>query len=164
MLAMARGLFGCAAVVCLLFAIVAAGSFAATPEREEYKAQVEPICKANTKANEQILGGVRKQVKEGKLKPAGAQFAKAAKALKKTRGQLLAVPQPAADKARLAKWLSYVKEEVSLFETMASKLKAEDKPGANQTVSKLLRTANKANLEVLPFEFKYCRFEPSRFT
>lgn len=162
---MSRGGFlGNVAVACLALALVAAGAVAATPEREEYKAQVEPICKVNTKANEQILGGVRKQVKEGKLKAAGAQFAKAATALKKTRNQLLAVPQPAADKARLTKWLGYVKEQIGLFEQMARKLKAEDKPGANRIVSKLLRTANKANAEVLAFEFTYCRFEPSRFT
>jgi hypothetical protein len=34
-------------------------AFAAEVSRPEYKAAVEPICKANTKANERILKGVR---------------------------------------------------------------------------------------------------------
>ncbi|MBK5220026.1 MAG: hypothetical protein JJE35_09620 [Thermoleophilia bacterium] len=157
--------FLAAVIAGLVFVIAVTGALAATPPtREEYKAMVEPICKANTKANERILGGVRKQVKEGKLKAAGAQFAKAATALKKARRELLAVPQPSADKTRLDNWFGYVKTEAELFDQTARKLKQEDKPGANQMLSKLIRTANRANIEVLPFEFTYCRLEPSRFT
>lgn len=154
-----------AAFAALVLAFVVSGAVAAeAPTRDEYKAAVEPICKANTKANERILGGVRKQIKEGQLKAAGAQFAKAAKALKKTRRELLAVPQPPADSARLGKWLGYVKTEAEQFELTARKLKQEDKRGVSQLVTKLRQTANRANAEVLSFEFDYCRFEPSRFT
>jgi hypothetical protein len=154
-----------AAVAVLVCAIVAAAAVAAdNPTRDEYEATVEPICKANGKANERILDGVRKLVREGKLKPAGGKFAKAATALRQTRRELLAVPQPSADKARLARWLGYVKTEAEMFDRAATKLKQEDKRGASQMVTKLLQTANRANSEVLSFEFKYCRFEPSRYT
>jgi hypothetical protein len=132
--------------------------------RLEYKEAVEPICKANTEANEKILKGVRVEVREGKLKPAAVQFSRAGAALKKTSRQLGAVPQPAADQARLAKWLGYVKTEAELFQSTAKKLQAGNKNGALAMVIRLEHNANQANNQVLPFSFHYCRFEPSKFT
>jgi hypothetical protein len=133
-------------------------------ERDAYKAEVEPICKTNTQANEKILKGVRQQVKAGKLDAAGAKFSKAATALKKAYGELKAVPQPASDAARLNKWLSYVKEEATLFESGAKALKAGNKGKAQSIVVKLTHTANLANNQVLSFGFRYCKLEPSKFT
>jgi len=133
-------------------------------ERVAYKAQVEPICKRNREANERVLKGVRKNISTGKLKLAASQFAKAAAALKKARTQLAAVPKPAGDEARLTKWLGYIKTEIELFEKASKKLKAGDKRGAQRMSIYLTSTANKANNTVLPYEFKYCRAEPSQFT
>lgn len=152
------------AVVMALTALAAPFAQAAEITRDEYKEQVEPICKANVQANEKILKGVRAKVKAGKLKAAGTQFSQAANALHKAVVQLKAVPQPTADEARLAKWLKYVQEEEGLFRKTASKLKAGDKNGAQAMVIRLTHNANQANNQVLPFEFKYCRFEPSKFT
>jgi hypothetical protein len=139
-------------------------AFAAEITRDEYKTQVEPICQKNSKANERILKGVRKMVKDGKLKPAATKFEKAGKALTGTYNQLKAVPQPTADEAKLAKWLSYVKEEASLFGKVAKKLRAGQKGAAQSLVNKLTSNANKANSLVLAFSFRYCKFEPSKFT
>jgi hypothetical protein len=132
--------------------------------RESYKEAVEPICKTNTQANERILSGVRKDVKQGKLKLAGTKFSKAATALHKTLLQLKAVPQPTADQTKLAKWLSDVGLEVTLFQKTAKYLKAGNKSAAQSTVIKLTHNATQANNLVLGFEFHYCRFEPSKFT
>ncbi len=152
-------------VVLIAFAMVGSSVAAAEgPTRDEYRDAVEPICKVNTKANERILSGVRKQVQENKLKAAGAKFAQASTALKKARRELVGVPQPSADLQRLKKWLDYVKTEADLFGQTAKKLKAEDRRGANQMVIKLTQTANRANAQVLPFDFVYCRLEPARFT
>jgi len=155
----------------LLFAVVLAMTMLALPvaqaeevTRESYKEAVEPICKANTQANERILKGVRGKVKAGKLKAAAGQFSRAATALRKTHGELKAVPQPTADQTKLAKWLKYVEEEAGLFQKTAKKLNAGDKNGALGMVIKLERNANLANNQVLGFEFRYCRFEPSKFT
>jgi len=137
---------------------------AAEVTRESYKEDVEPICKTNTEANEKILKGVRQKVKQGKLKAAGKQFTQAGNALHKAIVQLKAVPQPTADVARLAKWLKYVGEEEKLFLKGGKQLKEGNKTGAQATVIKLNHNANQANNQVLPFEFKYCRFEPSKFT
>jgi hypothetical protein len=49
--------------------------------RTEYREAAEPICKVDTEANERILAGVRAEVRQGKLGPAAAKFARAASAL-----------------------------------------------------------------------------------
>jgi hypothetical protein len=149
-----------AAVAALVLAVP---SFAAETERDEYVKQVEPICKANTEANQKILAGVRSKVKSGKLKAASRQFAGAARALKRTWRELSAVEKPAADATKLTKWLRSVKTEAQLFEEVAAKLAKGQKGAAQKMVVRLVNNANRANNEVLEFEFHYCRFQPSKF-
>jgi hypothetical protein len=157
--------FGALSAVVLALTLLAVPLAQATEaERESYKEEVEPICKANTKANERILKGVRAKVRAGKLKAAARQFSRAAAALRKTHAELKAVPQPPADRARLTKWLQYVEIEATLFQKTAAKLKAGNKSAAQAMVIRLTQNANKANNQVLVFEFRYCRFEPSKFT
>lgn len=148
----------------VLAMVLAVTAFAAEVSRDEYKEAAEPICKASAKANERILAGVRKEVKQGKLKTAAAKFAKASKEQSQTLKQLEALPQPTADEARLGKWLDYLKIEAELFEQAGRKLKAGDKAGAEHVFAKLTPNANKANNQVLPFEFRYCRLEPQKFS
>jgi hypothetical protein len=146
----------------LLFAVAAPMAMAVT--RDEYKAQVEPICKTNSDANDRILKPVRREVKQNKLKTAGARFIKASNALKKTHTQLVAVEQPAEDAAKLTKWLGYVKTEADLFKSAGKALKAGNKSKAQKFVNKLTKNANQANSTVLAFNFHYCKFEPSKYT
>lgn len=148
------------AVVALLGTVP---SLAAEATPESYKEAVEPICKANTEANEKILKGVRAKVKAGKLDAAARQFAGAARALKRTRAQLLQVQQPPADAARLTKWLGYVKTEVQLFEAVSRKLANDEATAAQKMVVRLISNARQANNQVLDFEFRYCKFQPSKF-
>jgi hypothetical protein len=162
--AVGKKILGAMSAVVLALTTLAAPVAQAEVTPESYKEAVEPICKSNTEANERILKGVRGEVKAGKLKVAAGQFARAATALKKTHGELKAVPQPPADQAKLTKWLGYVETEATLFQKMATKLRAGDKNGAQAMVLRLTRNANKANNLVLGFEFRYCRFEPSKFT
>lgn len=149
-----------AAAVVLLGAVP---TMAAEATRESYVQAVEPICKANTEANEKILKGVRAKVKAGKLDAASKQFAAAARALKRTRAQLLQVQQPPADAARLTRWLGYVKTETELFEAVARKLATGQEAAAQRMVVRLISNARQANNQVLAFEFRYCRFQPSKF-
>lgn len=152
-----------AMVLALLFAAVPALAAQIDDEREIYKKAVEPICQKNTEANEKILAGVREKVKAGKLDAAAKQFRAAARALKRTRTQLLQVPKPPADATRLTKWLGYVKTEVELFESVARKLSNDEKTAAQKMVVRLISTARQANNQVLVYEFRYCRFQPSKF-
>src|SRR6478735_3706357 len=103
------------AVVAAILVFAVPMALGAELSRDEYVAKVEPICEANSQANERILKGVRDKVRTGKLDAAGAQFTQAAAALKQTLVQLKAVPAPAADAAKLTKWLGYVKTEADLF-------------------------------------------------
>src|ERR1044072_1817011 len=95
-----------AAPLCVALLLVALPASAAEVTREEYKADVEPICKTNTEANEKILKGVRSKVNQGKLKPAGRQFLRAASALQGSLRQLKAVPPPTSYEERLGEWLT----------------------------------------------------------
>lgn len=154
----------------LLAAVVAAmllaapAAFGAEVTRPEYKASVEPICKANTQANERILDGVRSRVNKGELGKAATQFTRAATALEKAYKQLKAKPQPTEDEAKLAKWLKYINLQVGLLRKAGKDLKNGNRAGAQAQVTRLNRNANLANSQVLAFGFNYCRFNPSRFT
>ncbi len=155
----------CGALLCL--AAIAATALGATdPEqtREGYVAQVEPICKTNTKANERVLKGVRKLVRRGRLRPAAAHFARAAAAFGRATGQIAAVPQPVADAARLTKWIGLLRKERSLLAQIGQALRAGKKGKAQRLSVKLTHNGNVANNTVLGFEFHYCLIDSSRFT
>lgn len=161
---MSKRMLVVAAAVTALVLIVCGGALAAEVSRDEYKEAAEPICKSSTKANEQILAGVRTEVKKGKLKTAAAKFAKASREQAQTLRELKALPQPTADQARLTKWFSYLKLEAELFATAGKKLKAGDKAGAEHVFTKLSANINKANLQVLPFGFNYCRLNAAKLS
>jgi hypothetical protein len=147
-----------------IFISISSLAFAGEVTRDAYREAVEPICKTDTQANERIFAGVRQEVRQGKLKPAAVKFSKAAAALRAAIAQIQKVPAPAADAARLSKWLGKVSNEAGYFEAVAKKLRAGDKAGAEHLVNKLTTEAAAANNVVIPFEFHYCRLEPSRFT
>jgi hypothetical protein len=147
-----------------IFISICSLAFAGEVTRASYREAVEPICKSDTQANERIFAGVKGEVRQGKLKPAAVKFAKAGAALKSAIGQIQKVPAPAADAARLSKWLGKVSNEAGYFEAVSKKLRAGDKAGAEHLVNKLTTEAGAANNVVIPFEFTYCRLEPSRFT
>jgi hypothetical protein len=150
-----------------LVALLVTAAFAATsPDqtRENYVAAVEPICKQNTKANEQILTGVRKKIKQGKLSVAAGQFTKASAAFGKAVNQIRAVPQPPADAAKLNKWLGYLDEEKKLLGEIGKALKSGKKSKAQTLSVRLTHNGNVANNQVLGFEFDYCLIDSSRFS
>jgi hypothetical protein len=145
----------------MLLAALPAPAAEVTPE--SYKEQVEPICKTDTEANERILKGVKGNVRGGELKKASRQLAAAAKALKQAYAQLSRVPQPTADASRLAKWLKGVKIEAELFESSARKLAKGEKNAAQKMIVRLQSNATKTNNQVLDYQFRYCRLQPSKF-
>jgi len=143
----------------LVFAAVAVAI-----ERPEYVAQVEPICKKNKEASDRYLKPVKQWVKQDKLKQAGTAFKKAALALEKAQKELSAVEKPAADSAKLTKWLSEVKAQVALMKTISAKFLAGNKGKATSLTVKLQNNANKANTLVIAFSFNYCKIDPSKYT
>jgi hypothetical protein len=159
---MIRGLLPIAAIG---LAIAVSPALAAEePTRPEYKADVEPICKANTKANENILAGVRRKVQQGKLGPAGRQFSRAATALKSTLRQLKAVPKPPADVERPTEWLKRIGDQATLLQKIGKALIDGNRRKAETLSVKLVSGARLTNAIVVSFGFNYCRFEPSKYT
>jgi hypothetical protein len=154
----------------VIAALITTGALAAlamaAPEqtRESYVAAVEPICKTNTKANERILAGAEKKIKEGKLKVAAGQFTQAAAAFAKTVKQIKAVPAPAADSAKLTTWLGHLEDEQALLSEIGKALKAEKKSQVRGLSVRLNHNANVTNNSVLGFEFNYCLIDPSKFS
>lgn len=155
------------ATALLAAAVLTAGALAVTSPtqtRETYVAQVEPICKQNTKANEQILAGVRKEIKKGQLAVAAGQFKRASAAFGKAVKQIAAVPQPPADVAKLTKWLGYLEGEQKLLGEIGKALKAGSKSKAQTLSVRLTHNGNLANNSVLGFNFNYCLINSSRFS
>jgi hypothetical protein len=156
------------AVVASIAALLVFASVAvAEVSRDEYKTNVEPICKTNSEASDQYLSGVKKMVKEDKLKQAGTAFAKAAAALEKAQKQLAAQEQPPADAAKLTKWLGEIKKEVALMKKISANFKKNTKAGKSKASSlavDLQNNATKANTTVIVFGFKYCKIDPSKYT
>jgi hypothetical protein len=158
---------GGAGVLLLAAALVASAAFAVVaPEqtREAYVAQVEPICKKNTQANERILKGVRKKIQQGKTKAAAGQFTQAAAAFKKAVVELRAVPQPPEDSAKLTKWLKKLDVEAELLGNIGKALKDGNKGQAQSYFAKLTSNGNLANSTVLGFDFNHCLIDSSKFT
>jgi hypothetical protein len=152
-----------AAAVAMLLAAAVSLAAAAEISREEYVARVEPICKTNVTANKRIFKGAKGEVKAGELKKASKHFSRAATAFAKTISQIAAVPRPAADEARLGKWLGYLRGEKNLIQKVGRALAADDKHKAESYSVDLNHNSNKANNSVLGFGFDYCRIDPSRF-
>lgn len=97
----------------VVFALLALASvpFAQGGEqtREGYKAQVEPLCRANRKANERIMAGARQRLNRNRLKPAGKQFIRLSGSFGVLIGRLSKVPPPTTDVHRIERWLEIMK-------------------------------------------------------
>jgi len=143
--------------------LLAAPAFAEI-SKDEYKAQVEPICKTNAQASDKYLKVVRGLVKKNKLKQAGENFTKAAAALERAQKQLAVVEQPPSDSVKLTKWVNGIKGQITLMRTIAAKFKAGKKTAATSLVVKLSHNATQTNNLVVPFNFKYCRIDPAKYS
>lgn len=152
-----------ASLVALLAIAPAALAVEGEDPRAEYRERVEPLCAANTKANGRILKGVKQQVQQGKLVPAGKRFIRASGALGRSVGQIARVPRPEADAAKLAKWIGYLKSEKKYLFLIGKSLKSKNKFRAQKLAVQLNRNNNRANNTVISFGFKECRIDSSRF-
>ncbi len=150
----------------LMLALCAATALAVTSAeqtRETYVAQLEPICKSNTKTNERLLGGVKKQVKEDKLKAAAGKVSAATVSSASTLKKLKQVPQPVADATKLKQWFGFLEKEQKLLSELSKALKAENKSRVQLLTVQLTHNGNQANTAVLGFEFHYCLIPTSQF-
>lgn len=152
-------LLGLAAAVTLLVA----APLALAITLDEYKVQVEPLCKRNTETSTTILKGVKTQIQKGDLGPAGKRFIRASTALGKAATQIAAVPKPEEEAVKLQKWIGYLKEQKTYLQQIGQALKAGNKGKAQQTAVKLNKANKQANDTVISFGFNHCRIDSSKF-
>ena len=151
-------------VVIVIAAGILAAAALAAGTIDEYKAQVEPICRPGATATDRILTGVRDEVRAGDLGRAAARFERAHEILAATYRELVAVERPPAESARLGRWLSYLDTEIDLIRQVAVALRAAERNRAVALVARLNHTANLANAQIVIYGFRWCRIEPSKYT
>jgi membrane-bound lytic murein transglycosylase B len=152
------------AIAAAMLLVAGAAHAEEPPNRTEYVSQVEPICQANTEANEKILRNVRQKVKNGRLKEAGRQFIHASAAFGSAVDKITAVPRPPADEERLLKWFKFLRIVQTDLGKVGKSLKAGDRIRATHETIRVERSANAANNVSYIFEFHYCHLTRSRFT
>jgi len=148
----------------LTTALVAVAAFGAEQTRESYVAQAEPICKKSTLSLEKALKGVQQKIQQNKLKPASTQFSNAAVAFEKGTNELKVVEPPAADSAKLGKWIKQLETGNELLRKISKALKENKKGLAQNYIVRLSNNSKLANNLVLGFEFKYCLIDSSKFS
>lgn len=165
-----RGLLGTFALLCalaLLAAPVAAAQVpvapATGPSLDEYRMRVEQICKRDSERGKRILKGAQGRINKGRFKPAGRQFIRVSRAFGGAVRQIVRVPRPPADDARLRKWHKFLRILRTRLSEVGKTLLGGNRVKINHATIRAERTANAANNVSFPFEFKYCRFTRSRF-
>jgi hypothetical protein len=151
------------ALVGFLLAACVVPAAVAAPTRDEYVAATEPICKQETLANRGLLLGVEGMVERGEMRPASHRLLRAGSALDATLKRLAPLPRPAADRARLGRWLRYARRGSALLRQMGLALKRGDRHRSERLAAILLRETKRANATVVGFGFDYCRLNPARF-
>jgi hypothetical protein len=144
----------------LALAMLAVASPAGGEEqtRDSYKAQIEPICKANRSANERIMAGSRERVNAGKLMPAGKQFIRVSESFGKLIKQLAPVPPPATDSNRIDRWLDIMGLIKSRLRNVGKYFIAGEKIKATHESILAERSGISANNATIVLHFRYCRF------
>jgi hypothetical protein len=150
-----------------LLPAVAAASAEEPLTRAQYVERVDPICQANTEANQRILKNVKTKARSKSpktVKEAGAQFIHASSAFGAAETKIAAVPRPPADDARLLKWFKYLSIVKTDLRKLGVALKEGKKILAAHEQIRVERASNAANNVSFTFEFRYCHLSKSTFT
>lgn len=150
-------------VLAAIFVVAVPAGAAEGPNRDEYRAMVEPICERNTFANKRILAGARDKIRQGRLRAAGGQFIRLSEAFGASVREIAAVPRPPTDDARLVKWFGFLKILKGHLRNLGKALKERDRIKAAHERIRVERSGNAANNVGFVFEFTYCRITRSRF-
>jgi hypothetical protein len=155
-----------ATVAALLAALLLApGGRAETPapSRVEYVETLEAICEPRAAETERAVRGLPADVRAERLKAAGRKFAAAKRIFAATLEQISPLPRPPADRPKLAKWFAYLDRQEDYLGEIVAALRADRPIRAQRLTARFVHNGNLANNVVLPFGFRHCRFEFSRF-
>ncbi|HEU5252361.1 MAG TPA: hypothetical protein VFU16_03420 [Solirubrobacterales bacterium] len=152
-------------ILSLALALLAAAPAPAAeaPTRDEYVERLEATCKPDAEATQRVMKGARADVRAERLKPAARKFAKATAIFGGTVREISAEPRPTADKARLAKWFTYLKRQQSYLGQITAQLRQGHAIKAQRLTARFIHNGNLANNVVLAFGFDWCSFKFSRY-
>lgn len=132
--------------------------------REGYVATVDPICQRDREAGGRILSGVKDNVNEGKLDLAGRQLIRASERFGTTIREIVAVPRPPADDAKLQRWFGFLRIVKERIRKTGVFYKRGDRLAATHESIRAEKSGNAANNVSFVFRFRYCRLGRSRFS
>jgi hypothetical protein len=160
-----KGKLGTLAVLLAAMLAVAGPAFGIgePPTEEEYVAAVEPICKRDREASEEILKGARDNINEGRLRVAGKQLIRASRRFATTIGQLVAVPRPTAQEEKLQKWFGFLRIVKGRLAQTGKLYREGKRLAATHETIRTERSGNAANNVSFSLGFRYCRMSRSRF-
>jgi hypothetical protein len=153
-----------AAVLVAMLCVAGAAHGAEEQTRESYVATVEPICQRDREAGERILSGTKDNIKDGRFAPAGRQLIRASERFGSTIREIVAVPRPAADDARLQKWFGFLRIVKERIRKTGKLYKEGERLKATHESIGVERSGNAANNVSFVFGFRYCRLSRSRFS
>jgi len=126
--------------------------------RESYKAQAEPLCKANREANERIMSGVRRRLGKNKLKPAGKQFVRLSRSFARLIARLAKLRPPSTDTHRIERWLEIMKLLKARLRLIGKYYLEGLKIKGNHEGILAERAGISANNTTIVLHFRECRF------
>lgn len=144
------------ALLALLVAAPLASALEGEPTREEYVQRVDAICHKNKSFNERLKRDAERLVRHGNTRAASKPTLRLARSFARAVAQIVKVPRPAADRAKLKKWVGYQKIERSLLFRIGRALKKEQSRLVNRLQTRAHHFEQQANNLVFSFEFKYC--------
>lgn len=150
-------------------ALLVAAVFAATavaaeaPTRDEYVSRLEAICKPDALATQRVMKGARADIRAERIGVAAKKFARGTAIFSSTVSRISTVPRPSDDDARLGKWFTYLKRQVSYLERITVQLRKDHLTKAQRLIPRFIHNGNLANNVVLAFGFDYCSFKFSRY-
>jgi hypothetical protein len=161
-----RGKLGTAVSVVVAMLVVAVPAFGIgePPTDAEYVTAVEPICKRDREATQQILKGARDNIDAGRLRLAGDQLIRASKRFGATIRQLVAVPRPVATKEKLQKWFTFLRLVKKRLAVTGKLYKEGKKIEATHESIRTEKSGNAANNVSFSLGFRDCRMSRSRFS
>jgi hypothetical protein len=142
---------------------IAPAAAAETPNRDEYVARLEGVCKPDAEATQRAMKGARADISAERFAAAAGKFAQATSIFGSTLKRIVAVPRPPADTAKLDKWFGYLQNQQSYLGQITVKLRTGQAIPAQRLISRFIHNGNLANNVVLAFGFDSCSFKFSRY-
>jgi len=152
-----------AALVTAAAALPALAGAGGAPQRSQYVAKLERICKPGARATQRAMRGARADLSSERLAVAARKFGRATRIFSATVRRIAAVTRPPGDVRQLRKWFAYLKRQQAYLRRITDHLQARRAVPAQRLTARFIHNGNLANNVVLSFGFEYCSFKFSRY-